>query len=62
LKLKRNILFSKLFYYGLNQLLQENSTIQRPIWSFGVTNPWLANADLIYVFCVLAFDVFVSVI
>uniref|UniRef100_A0A915LXY4 Mediator of RNA polymerase II transcription subunit 19 n=1 Tax=Meloidogyne javanica TaxID=6303 RepID=A0A915LXY4_MELJA len=51
-----------LFYYGLNQLLQENSTIQRPIWSFGATNPWLANADLVYVFCVLAFDVFVSVI
>uniref|UniRef100_A0A915MG78 Mediator of RNA polymerase II transcription subunit 19 n=1 Tax=Meloidogyne javanica TaxID=6303 RepID=A0A915MG78_MELJA len=37
-----------LFYYGLNQLLQENSTIQRPIWSFGATNPWLANADLVY--------------
>uniref|UniRef100_A0A1I8BS86 XK-related protein n=1 Tax=Meloidogyne hapla TaxID=6305 RepID=A0A1I8BS86_MELHA len=51
-----------LFYYGLRQLLLEKSTIQQPIWSFGSTNPWLANADLVYVFCVLAFDVFVSVI
>jgi hypothetical protein len=42
--------------------MKDDSTIQQPIFSFGNTNPWLANADLVYVFCVIAFDVFVSVI